>query len=401
LENELPHNVLIISNKPPYPIVDGGCFAMSKFEQLLKDKTKQLYYFSISTNKHPFKKEALPSYFKLNENYFNSYINTKVQPKHITSFIAGNSLRAKRFYSPQTLQSIIQLIQNKNIDIVIFESIYSAVYLNEINKMAGVKTFLRAHNIEHHIWSKYSIEKSGLKKTIFEAENKRLKTLEDELLFNTTGNIFISNNDGEYYKNKTNKNNFIVLPTQLSTHPAIAKPTPNKLRLFHIGAMDWLPNVEGVEHFIQQIFPSILQKYPLVELHLAGKSMPAYFHKYASNNIFIHGEVDDATTFINQFDVLVVPILTGSGIRIKILEAMALGKPVITTQAGIEGIPATNQQQVIIVNNTNEWISGIDFLNTPTQYQNILTNALKFIEENYSEKFLQEKLINFIKSQLN
>lgn len=401
MENVLPHNVLIISNKPPYPIVDGGCFAMSKFEQLMRKVAQKVYYFSISTPKHPLKEEALPEYWTLHQNYFNSYIDTKVKPKHVGGFLVGNSLRAKRFYQAETATTIVQLIKEKNIQAVIFESIYAAVYLNDIKKHTSVNTFIRSHNIEHQIWEQYADNKTGLKKTVLLAENKRLKTLEDELLSNTTGNIFISDADAEYYHSLTKKNNYTIVATQLNNNTQTSQTPALPLRLFHIGAMDWLPNLEGVENFIQHMFPAIINHHDKVELHLAGKSMPAYFDQYASNQIKIHGEVKNATDFMNQYDVLIVPILSGSGIRIKILEAMALGKPVITTPIGIEGIPATHQQNILLANTTSEWIEAIEYLKIPGNYQHISSNGLKLIEQNYSENVLLEKLTNFIRSQLN
>lgn len=401
MENVVPHNVLIISNKPPYPIVDGGCFAMSKFEQLMRKVAQEVYYFSISTPKHPFKEEALPDNWTLHKDYFNSFINTKVKPKHVGEFLVGNSLRAKRFYQAETSSSIVQLIKEKNIQVVIFESIYAAVYLNDIKKHTSVNTFIRSHNIEHQIWEQYADNKTGLKKTVLLAENKRLKKLEDELLSNTTGNIFISDADAEYYHSQTKKKNYTIVATQLNNNTKTSQTPAQALRLFHIGAMDWLPNLEGVENFIQYLFPAIIKHQNTVELHLAGKSMPAYFDQYASSHIKIHGEVKNATDFMNQYDVLIVPILSGSGIRIKILEAMALGKPVITTRIGIEGIPATHQQNILLANTASEWIEAIEYLKIPGNYQHISTNGLKLIEQNYSENVLLEKLTNFIRSQLN
>ncbi len=177
----------------------------------------------------------------------------------------------------------------------------------------------------------------------------------------------------------------------------VKRSSTDPLRLFHIGAMDWLPNLEGVENFLNNIFPIIIQKYPSIHLHLAGKSMPRDFTKYKSDHVTIHGQVEDAVEFISQYDVLIVPILSGSGIRIKILEAMAEGKPVISTSAGIEGIKARPGKDYLLANDPSEWIIALEFLNQPSQYELIANNALSYIRENYSESSLLQKLKSFIK----
>ncbi len=402
MENEKQYRTLIISNKPPYPVIDGGCYAMSKFEQLLRNVTNELYYFSVSTHKHPFTQSSLlPNYWELNNNYFNSVIDTKVKPKHVAGFLSGSSLRANRFYDAHTLQSIIKVIQDKKIEVVIFESIYAAVYLDEIKKITGIKVFIRSHNIEHHIWQQFAKGLKGLKKSVLNAENERLKKLEDYLLKTSDGNIFISENDENYYLKNSSEKRSITLPVQLGISKNISDTPHHPLRLFHIGAMDWLPNVEGVEYFIKEVFPAIRNLFPEVELHLAGKAMPHSFHQYASNYIFIHGEVKDAGEFMQQNDVLIVPLLSGSGIRIKILEAMSYGKPVITTHAGIQGINATHQHEILLANSTEEWLAAIEYVNRADHYKNIIDNAIAFLQQHYSEAALQKKYINFIKRYTN
>ncbi len=400
MEDALHKKVLIVSNKPPYPVVDGGCFAMSKFEQLVRSSVEDVFYFAISTPKHPFVKDALPENWKADENFFTGFIDTQVKNKHVLKFMAGSSIRASRFYHQEIEKRILDLIEKKNIDLVIFESIYAAIYLQAVKKK-GVKAFIRTHNIEHQIWEKYYEGMvGGLKKTAYKSETSRLRSFEEKLLEQSDGNIFISKADLRFSRENLGLQNGIYIPVQMQSHPFSAKEPSTPLKLFHIGAMDWLPNIKGIEKFILHIFPAILERFPATELHLAGKSMPDSFYQYQSNHIFIHGQVKEATEFIQPYDVSVVPVESGSGIRIKILEAMAAGKPVITTSTGIEGIEADNGKEYMLANDLDGWIHAIDYLSNPTAYDNIARLGMEFIKKNYSGEALKGQLIPFIRNQI-
>ena len=165
--------------------------------------------------------------------------------------------------------------------------------------------------------------------------------------------------------------------------------------------MDWLPNVEGIENFILEIFPEILKSFPAIELHLAGKAMPDSFNKHKSKNIFIHGQVEDSNTFIANFDTLIVPIESGSGIRVKVLEAMAQGKTVISTSQGIDGIDAENGKEFLLANNIHDWIKAIEYLNNQENYSTMSKAGTEFIRKNYSEEELRRQLFTFIQKRLS
>jgi len=391
------HNVLVIGNKPPYPSIDGGCFAMGKFEQLLRPLVSKFIYFAIETPKHPFKAAALPLYWKLNENFFTHFIDTAINSKHVAKYLEGSSIRAARFYTKATEIKLLELIGKYQIDTVIFESVYSAVYLKGIKKKTNARCYIRTHNIEYQIWEKHYEDMSkGLKKIAFKNETERLRKFEVQCLSHSDGNIFISEKDELYSRKNITAKRSATVPVQIEITGSSESKSKGALKLFHIGAMDWKPNIEGVKRFLEEIYPTLQNKFPGLELHLAGKSMPDEFNKYASQNVTIHGEVKDADEFIKSYDVSIVPLLSGSGIRIKILEAMAHGKPVITTAAGIHGIPATAGENYLQAGTMEDWIAAIRKLNDPDFYKTISGNGINFIRENYSVSILQPILTEFI-----
>ena len=121
--------------------------------------------------------------------------------------------------------------------------------------------------------------------------------------------------------------------------------------LFSIGAMDWIPNLEGICWFLEKVWPEIHRKYPSLQYYLAGRHMPGWLSEKRFPNIVVVGEVEDAKTFMHSKSILIVPLFSGSGIRIKIIEGMATGKPIISTTVGAEGINYTRDKNIFIADN--------------------------------------------------
>jgi polysaccharide biosynthesis protein PslH len=156
----------------------------------------------------------------------------------------------------------------------------------------------------------------------------------------------------------------VTVPIGIDTreyHPdwtAFDKP----LRLSFIGALDWMPNIEGLDWFIHSVWePLVRVKYPDLELHIAGRNASKRLLNLQVPGIVIHGEVPDAAQFLNQYPVTIAPLLSGGGMRVKILEGMALGRVVLSTSVGIEGIPAVHQRESLIADTPEAWLEAIDW----------------------------------------
>ena len=110
--------------------------------------------------------------------------------------------------------------------------------------------------------------------------------------------------------------------------------------------MDWAPNMEGVDWFVNSVWPTVRASHPHAELHLAGKGLKRRLWSDV-DGVFNHGEVRDARKFSNQHDLLVVPLLRGAGIRVKVVEAMSQGIPVASTSVGMHGLELMDGESVV------------------------------------------------------
>ena len=161
--------------------------------------------------------------------------------------------------------------------------------------------------------------------------------------------------------------------------------------------MNWSPNIEGVNWFLDEISPNIKSKD--FKLHLAGRDMPTYLSNSNNENIVNHGEVDCANSFINKYDVMIVPLLSGSGMRIKIIEAMALGKAVITTRVGVEGIDARHRENVLIADTDQEFTAIIEeLMQNHKLVKEIGRNARQLVESKYDNELIIKQLTSFYKT---
>jgi len=167
---------------------------------------------------------------------------------------------------------------------------------------------------------------------------------------------------------------------------------PNSL--FHIGALDWMPNLEALRWFMNNSWPIIHKRYPEVKFYIAGRNMPEEVKKYGSENVIICGEVESAIDFMNSKQIMVVPLLSGSGMRIKIVEGLALGKIIISTTVGAEGIGCKNLTHIMIADTPMEFaeIVGI-MINDKDFADRLSSNAIAFVQEKFDNHLICERLL--------
>ncbi len=171
--------------------------------------------------------------------------------------------------------------------------------------------------------------------------------------------------------------------------------------LFFIGRLDWKPNEEGLWWFVKNVWPNIIKKYPELKFYIAGRNMDSAIKKLNSKNIIALGEVEDAIEFMNSKSIMICPLFSGSGMRVKIIEAMALGKTIISTSIGAEGIPCTHDENILLADTASEFEKTIlKCIEDTSLCSKIGENAYSFANRNYGNKETTEKLIKFYSAQL-
>jgi len=386
--------VLYITNKPIYPKIDGGCVAMDNFLNCLLNTKIIVKHICISTNKHPFKQNAYPAKQQLT--IHNHFIDTDITSyRGFINLFKSGSYNVNRFHCKNLQATIKQEVEHSKYDCVILESLFTTTYIEAIRSKTSIPIFVRTHNLEHKIATDLAKNSTGIKKVYLSKLAKDLKTYEISALKKIDGILSISKADTEQIE-------ALEINTPIKTI-GVAIPIPDIQNnydangIFHLGAMNWQPNIEAVKRLVD-IFPEIIKSTPRCKLHIAGSSDSDYIKPQTKKQIYFDGFVDNIQTYALKKGILVSPIISGSGIRIKILEMMAIGIPIITTKLGASGINYTDSNCLIIANKNTDIIAAtLELIQNKDSRKKIGQNAIAYIRKNHNIEDISSEIIEFIK----
>lgn len=392
----MPLRILQICNKPPLPPRDGGCLAMLRMTEGLLQLGCTVHVLAIETDKHPFTKPAEYNELIRQTSMDAVFVDTSVRwlPAFLSLF-KSSSYNIDRFYSLGFESRLISQLAANEYDIVQLESLYVAPYIPAVRRMSKAKIVLRAHNTESEIWKKYAeVTQEALKKIWFRDLARKLEIYERKALDSVDAVVSITRED-EARLQKMSKDK-IAFHTATFAMSEISSATQQgePYSVFHIGAMDWKPNYDGVEWLCNEVWPIVLKSVPEATLHLAGKSLDAGidFGKQIRN----HGEVTNAAEFISRYQVMAVPLHSGGGVKIKVIEGLFSGKPIVTTPVGAEGIACTNGVDIAIAQSSDDYaLSIIELLRNPDKAGAIGKAGKKTAAENHELGRVTEKLCDF------
>lgn len=391
-------NILQICNKVPFPPNEGGNIAMNIVTQGLLQKGCSVKVLGINTPKHNIDISKLPEEYRNKTNIDAVFINTSIKPLDaFLNLFSTQSYHVKRFISGDFNKKINTILEETTFDIIQFETLYITPYLPLIRKHSTAKVVLRAHNVEHLIWLRMAETTANpIKKKYLQLLASRLKKYELSQINEFDGIAAITDVDKKYFQNNGCTKPIIDIPIACEI-PDVSKDISEDFpSLFHIGSMDWMPNQEAIRWFLQKVWPLINIKLPHLKFYIAGRNMPEWLIKYDALNVVVLGEVKSAVNFMLSKSLMVVPLLSGSGMRVKIIEAMALGKPIVSTTIGAEGIDVEDGKNILIANTATEFLSQIEKCIANQKFCESIGNSAKaVIIEKYATNTITEKLINF------
>lgn len=379
--------------------MDGGCVAIAAMTESLLLTEHDVKVLMMETHKHPFISQKVPTDILEKTEMEAVGMDTRIKPfDAFLNLFSSESYNVQRFYSKAFESRLIEILNQNDFDIIHLESIFCTPYLKAIRKQSKAKVVVRTHNIEFRIWEQLATQESNpIKRWYLKLLAARLKKYELDVLNKVDGIAAITNDDSEGLKQLGISVPMEVIPIGMKVSEIEVKSVPlNSIHLYHLGAMDWLPNVEGINWFVNDIWPKITKEIPDVKCSLAGREMPASLLSYSSGNLTIEGEVSSVSDFISDKNVAVIPLLSGSGLRVKIVEALAYSKVVITTSLGATGIPFENGKNMLIADSPEDFVKQIKWLNeNPDSIQMISTEARKLAEREFDQSSLSSKLTYF------
>ena len=386
--------ILIISHKPPYPKLDGGSIAIAQVLEAVLEQGCNVTFLCMETDKHP----SQNSITNTNLNFKAIYVNTKLKiASALSNMFTKQSYILSRFNQNVFRVALKKILKKQTFDTILFESLFTSAFINTVNEHSNAKKLYRAHNIEHHIWLQQSNQNKNIfKRWYLNIHAKRLKNEEIKFWNNIDSILSISETDRSYIIKQCPTPTF-TLGLHIEKSHLQYNDQSTKVDFFHLGAMDWLPNQDGMNWILKDVFPKVKQKEKSAEIHLAGRAMPTKLKSHKQDGYYNHGEVSNASDFMSKHKVMLVPLFTGSGIRVKIIDGMSLGKCIISTSIGVKGINCSNNKNIIIANTKNEFIEAMCFcIQNPDKVNKIGNEAKKYVSENFTKEHITNELKKII-----
>ncbi len=420
--------ILQITSKIPYPPKDGGAIATYNLTKGFFHLGHQITVLSLNTNKHHINPDKIivknQDFHIIKSNFSSNSLcndkinliavdcNTDIKPvKALANLLFSRKpYNAVRFISNALHHTIKKLLSSKDIrfDVIQLEGLYLVPYISVLRKYSKAIVALRAHNVEHEIWQRtYYQETNKVKKAYLKILTRRIKRMEQVMLNSYDVLVPITHRDAKVFQQLGNYKPLHVSPTGID-HTTTETSNHSNLQqnefpsVFYIGALDWTPNQEGLIWFVDCVWKRITKKYPMLNFYIAGRNAPQWLaERIQCNNVVFEGEVENAKAFMLSKGIMVVPLFAGSGMRIKIIEGMALGKTIITTSIGTEGIDSTNHENIMIANSADEYISAVEkLINDKPLYFTIGRNAIQYIKRHFDNSKITASLVNFYKTAI-
>jgi glycosyltransferase involved in cell wall biosynthesis len=360
-------HILQVSPRVPFPLHDGGAIGIYNITKGLLAAGHRVTMLAINTPKHHQPASVL-AHLGPDFRLVTVDVDTRLRPlKALRNFLYSKEpYNVERFNSQAVVNGLSQLLAAEQFDVVQFEGTFVAPYLAFVRwKLRHVATtppplVLRAHNIEYIIWQRLaSGERNPLKRWYLEHLAKRMQQFERRELPQFDAIAAITPEDMARLRTLNCQHPIALVPAavELASFQPDPAVRPRPRTVFMIGSLNWLPNLEGLDWLLREVWPALHAELPALELHVAGVAPPGHLtsRPKGQDNVFIHGFVESAAAFMRQHDLMLVPLLSGGGMRVKIIEGLALGKAILSTGIGAEGIAVRDGHDIVLRDAAAAW----------------------------------------------
>lgn len=263
----------------------------------------------------------------------------------------------------------------------------------EVAAAAELPLILDQHNVESDLFTRAA--GAGWLAPLARWEGRRLRRFEVEALRSADAVIAISGEDAERFEALGGREAVTVLPSMGELGPP-PLPPPASRRIAFLGTLSWPPNAEGVDWLAREVVPHA----PELRFVVGGRGLaPAIARRAKEAGIELAGWVEDPAAFFRSASAAVVPLLSGSGIAMKLLDAMRAGVPVVTTPAGARGLPLRHGEEVLIAEGGEEMASALDRLVADEDLRHrLVENAWRYLERHHARAALASRYLEVVES---
>ncbi len=394
--------ILVLAPKPPWPSHDGGAVATMRCIEGLAASGAEVSLLAMKTEKHGQTLESGNPRPPSLKHYETVDIDTRIRPLEMLSnlLFSDEPYDLARFRSARFREALRSLI-NEGFDIIQCEGLLFALYLKEIKSITSAPVVLRAHNLEHRIREMMAGHSSGpVRRAYLKNLSGRLRRTEEAAAARFDAVVPISEPDSRWFMATSRGRPVKLAMTGAGEPEYMHEPEGPSLRVGFIGALNWQPNQHGIRWFLEDVWPCIRKKVPSATLHIAGRGAPADAGRWLSGEqVSFHGETDDARRFMASMNVIIAPLFAGSGLRIKIIEAMSIGRTVVATPVAAEGLPVTDRRELFIAGDPGSFCDTLTLLlQSPALRASTGEKALALVHERFDNQAITAGLLEFYRN---
>tara|TARA_R110002050_G_scaffold109799_1_gene221315 strand:- start:33115 stop:34287 length:1173 start_codon:yes stop_codon:yes gene_type:complete len=387
--------VLVLLSRIPWPLEKGDKLRAYHHLKIISQEHDVILTCLTDSTPHPDAIEYLSKYCQ--EIHFIKLTKMGILWNMARSMFNDKPFQVNYFYQKSAQKKVNTIIENHMPRHLFVQLVRTAEYVKNYHIIPSTFDYMDAFSMG----AERRIAKAipGLK-TIISLEANRLKKYENFIFNHFKNKTIISKTDRELIEHP-DKNQIIILPNGVDLKrfsPDIN--TPKKYDLVFTGNMSYPPNVKAAKYLATQIIPILTKTHPDIKLLIAGTSPTPSVKSLASKNIIISGWMENITDAYNESKIFIAPMEIGTGMQNKILEAMAMKIPCITSELAAEAIGATHQKNILIGNSPNEYA---DFITTllvkPLLYKSLTEEAERFVKAKYSWTTNGAPLLNLITSE--
>ena len=385
--------ILLLCDKPPWPGNSGGAIATSSVIDAMLSNGFDVTVFFLSTPKHNLSSDDTPIAENRQLKLASQRIDNRIKPINalMNLLLSRKPYNIERFFSEKAAGRISTLLKENSYDIIQFEGLIMNLYFRQVKRESDALLVMRSHNVESDIWFSLADEtRQPLRKFYYHSLAKRIAAVEKKYLNCYDRLLAISENDRKRFVNAG-----VTIPVK-TLYPAINDGTTGVIKTMNdtftagfIGSLDWNPNINGLRWFLERVWPELKNTNPGIEVKVAGRNPnSATIKRIKRAGVEYCGSPESSESFLESVNLLIVPLFSGSGIRIKIIEALIHGVPVVTTARGAEGLP---HEITTIITITDDPAEMSEKIREMAENRDSLQDSL--LLKNSAEKYFSEKAV--------
>jgi polysaccharide biosynthesis protein PslH len=378
--------ILQIAPQIPYPLDDGGRIGIYGITNYLHQRGNKIDFAvyrkhcDYNSSFNALKNICTPHILNVqtDNNLFKAMLNLlSPTPYNISKFI-------KRMMQ----EFLVRFLKKNEVDVVHVDHAHMGWTIDIIKNIKDVPVVLREHNVEMRIMKRFAEhEANPFLRTYALLQYQKFLKYEPMICGKFDNCIMITKEDESEILQYDPTIKTSVIPAGIDSKLLEFKSKETiPFTLFHIGSLKWLPNLDGLNWFLNEVFPNVINKIPQTKLFIYGKGSEFFkINPLFKDNIIIKGYVKDIFSEISDKEVAIVPLRVGGGMRIKIIELMALGKSIISTSIGTEGINVKDNEHILIADNKDDFINKLyDVFYNKVNAGKLINSAREFIRGHYT-----------------